>query len=362
VTKPQVFIASSSEGLDAAQAIRGLLAADAHVTMWDEGFFKLSRGYLETLVDRVGTFDFAVFVATPDDMIVTRDETHPSPRDNILFELGLFMGRLGRDHTFLVHPSGAGMRFPSDLLGIMTASCPWPDARTARPTLRDYTSALGPVCDRIRDALRQWSDRSAADVLRSSGFERCYTNSTEAQAAIGAAITGARSSILLMATNLSYTPVLNLVELQEKIAAGVDVRFLVLNPLSALVDVIAAEFLYPADLLRQENRLHLQTLVGLQAYALSCPGAGTVSIRLFDAPPQMRAYVFDGDDGMSFFVPYAPRSTTRPLPVYHCRNGGTVARRYTAGIERLWNGADTLTLQQFLDDNDGFRGAGEGAV
>jgi hypothetical protein len=89
--------------------------------------------------------------------------------------------------------------------------------------------------------------------------------------------------------------------------------------------------------------------------------AGTVSIRLFDAPPQMRAYVFDGEDGMSFFVPYAPRSTTRPLPVYHCRNGGAVARRYTAGIERLRNGGDTLTLQQFLDVNDPFR-AGDGPV
>ena len=41
-------------------------------------------------------FDFAVMILSPDDMTESRDQSYASPRDNVLFELGLFMGRLGR--------------------------------------------------------------------------------------------------------------------------------------------------------------------------------------------------------------------------------------------------------------------------
>src|SRR5438270_12555465 len=39
-----------------------------------------------------------------------------SPRDNVVFEAGLFGGALGMSRTFIVHAGGA--KLPSDLLGL----------------------------------------------------------------------------------------------------------------------------------------------------------------------------------------------------------------------------------------------------
>jgi len=49
-----IFIGSSSEALGAAQAVRSLLATDAHITLWNEGFFRQGRGFLEALVASLG--------------------------------------------------------------------------------------------------------------------------------------------------------------------------------------------------------------------------------------------------------------------------------------------------------------------
>jgi predicted nucleotide-binding protein with TIR-like domain len=48
-------------------------------------------------------------------MVVRNDETL-GPRDNIVFELGLFMGRLGRERTFIVRPASGPLKIPSDLV------------------------------------------------------------------------------------------------------------------------------------------------------------------------------------------------------------------------------------------------------
>ena len=80
-------------------------------------------------------------------MVVRTDETL-GPRDNIVFELGLFMGRLGRERTFIVRPESGPLKIPSDLSGISTATFDWP-----RSDL-NYRAALGPACDLMREAIR----------------------------------------------------------------------------------------------------------------------------------------------------------------------------------------------------------------
>jgi hypothetical protein len=51
MARPSLFSGSSSEGLEFARAARSLLAQDAEVTLWNEGFFSLGNTFIETLVN-----------------------------------------------------------------------------------------------------------------------------------------------------------------------------------------------------------------------------------------------------------------------------------------------------------------------
>jgi len=148
MAKMAIFIGSSSEGLEFARAVRSLLAQDAEVTLWNEGFFEIGNTFIDSLVNALPRFDFAALVLTPDDLITSRDSTTLSPRDNALFELGLFMGHLGRKRTFVVRPRGDDLKIPSDLAGLTTALYDWPRADG------NHQAALGPACDSIRQMIR----------------------------------------------------------------------------------------------------------------------------------------------------------------------------------------------------------------
>jgi Predicted nucleotide-binding protein containing TIR-like domain len=150
MVKPSLFIGSSSEGLDFARAARSSLKDDAEVTLWNEGFFALGNTFIETLVTALPRFDFAVLVLTPDDLLQSRGTETLSPRDNVLFELGLFMGRLGRERTFMLHQRAPAPRIPSDLAGVTTATYDWP-----RQDDRNYAAAVGSACDSIRQVIRE---------------------------------------------------------------------------------------------------------------------------------------------------------------------------------------------------------------
>ncbi|HEY7089687.1 MAG TPA: TIR domain-containing protein [Tepidisphaeraceae bacterium] len=119
--KPALFIGSSVEGLKYARGLEKQLEHHADVTIWKDGVFGLGGGSLESLVNVLPDFDFAVLVLTPDDLIASRDVTKLSPRDNVIFELGLFMGRLGRFRTFVVYNQDTDIKLPSDLAGVTAA-------------------------------------------------------------------------------------------------------------------------------------------------------------------------------------------------------------------------------------------------
>ena len=146
--KPALFVGSSSEGLDLARAVRSLLTDDAEVTLWNEGLFTIGSTFIESLVNVVTHFDFAAIVLTPDDLMKSRQLTALGPRDNVIFELGLFMGRLGRSRTFVIRPGGEQVKIPSDLAGLTAAIYDWPRADG------NHKAAVGPACDSIRHMIR----------------------------------------------------------------------------------------------------------------------------------------------------------------------------------------------------------------
>lgn len=160
--KPTLFIGSSTEGLEFARAIRSKLIEDSEITIWDEGFFQPGKTFIDTLVDSLPRFDFAVLVLTPDDWTQSRKKESFSPRDNVVFELGLFMGRLGRTRTFVVHQTNTETKIPSDLAGVTTVQYDWPRSD------KNYIAAVGSACDSIRRVIKDlgFSEEKASQKIR----------------------------------------------------------------------------------------------------------------------------------------------------------------------------------------------------
>jgi hypothetical protein len=152
--RPSIFIGSSSEGLPVAKAIQTALGSNVTVTTWPD-VFSLGDSTLESLMRVRDEFDFAVLVLTPDDLTTSRGSRRKSPRDNVLFELGLFMGALGRHRTFAVFDKSVEVKIPSDLAGITLAVVGTGDASES------LSEFVKPATDRISEAIARHGTRRA---------------------------------------------------------------------------------------------------------------------------------------------------------------------------------------------------------
>ena len=171
--RPAMFIGSSVEGLPTAKAVQVLLDRSCEAEVWSQGTFGLSEGTLESLVLALGRFDFAVLVLTPHDLTVSRGTGRQVARDNVVFELGLFTGALGRDRTFMLFDRTRPPALPTDLAGI-TAATFEPHASG------NLEAALGAACTRIegvvgrlglRDTQRVQRLTDAADSVQHAGSQ-----------------------------------------------------------------------------------------------------------------------------------------------------------------------------------------------
>ena len=174
--RPKAFIGSSSEALGIAYALQENLEADAEITVWTQGIFEPSKYPLESLLAALDACDLGIFVFSPDDIAKIRGAEAPVVRDNVLFELGLFVGRLGRHRSIFLTPKGADLHIPSDLLGVTGISFVIHGNET------NLNAALGPAANRIRNALKnietsqpgegRMASEEIAEELRLAWFER----------------------------------------------------------------------------------------------------------------------------------------------------------------------------------------------
>jgi len=122
VDKPRLFLGSSGKQEKLLEALTERLEGVARVEPWTTSF-NPGTTTLERLVELAHEVDFAAFVFARDDW-TTADQPaagaaepgQASPRDNVVFEAGLFGGALGMRRTFILHASGA--KLPTDLLGL----------------------------------------------------------------------------------------------------------------------------------------------------------------------------------------------------------------------------------------------------
>jgi predicted nucleotide-binding protein len=146
--KTKLFVISSKEALPIAREIQSILQHDLLVQVWTDGVFFASSYPVEALEQAVADSDFAIAIAQPDDMLKSRGIESKVARDNVIFELGLFMGRLGRRRSILFQPLGQELRLPSDLQGLTAVSY-----KTGNP--KELTALLGPACTEIRKLVQE---------------------------------------------------------------------------------------------------------------------------------------------------------------------------------------------------------------
>lgn len=144
--KVEIFIISSVEALPIARSIQTALEHDPYrVIVWTDGVFRAGKYTMESLEGALTTADFAVAIAQPDEEVSSRDTVVRTPRDNVIFELGYFMGRLGRHRAVLFEPRGDEVELPSDLSGVTTI-------RYKVAADGKYSaSAMAPACNHLRE-------------------------------------------------------------------------------------------------------------------------------------------------------------------------------------------------------------------
>ncbi|MBL7969575.1 MAG: nucleotide-binding protein [Prolixibacteraceae bacterium] len=122
--KKKLFIGSSSEELPLAESAKSILEKDFDITIWNEkvwdtSVFKINQNFLSDLLKASLQYDFGILLGTNDDKVIFRGEEVLQPRDNVLFELGLFTGRLGTSKcAFLIDKE---IKLLSDFKGLSLA-------------------------------------------------------------------------------------------------------------------------------------------------------------------------------------------------------------------------------------------------
>lgn len=161
-TTPNVFIMSSSHGLALAKALASVLGRGKRmdVKTWsDPGQFRTGDSFIDTLRRTTIQYDFGICVMTPDDATVVRNERVREPRDNVLFEFGLFMGARGIRRAFplVVQVGRKKAAIPSDMKGVSHLTLKLDRLKgLSAYELRPQVEALGrELADRMLDLYEQ---------------------------------------------------------------------------------------------------------------------------------------------------------------------------------------------------------------
>ena len=137
-----------------------MLSKNLDVRVWDDDTFQLGDHPLESLGRQMLLSDFALLIVHPDDKIVEKgkDDTYTT-RDNVLFELGLFIGALGKKRGFFLAVNDhtgkkeKKVKIPTDLVGIIRMQVNLVSKKTFDKSLQKQCKLLLTAVDRAQKSM-----------------------------------------------------------------------------------------------------------------------------------------------------------------------------------------------------------------
>ena len=350
--KRRIFLGSSAESLHIANIIQENLERDFECTVWTQDIFRPSEYTLAALEEALDVFEYGIFVFSPDDKLTIRNEEFNSIRDNILFEFGLFVGRLGRENTFFVTPrDNINFHLPSDLIGVT------PLSYDANRTDRNLNAALGPACNKIKKEIERKEKytvqivRNQYDILNNKyplrrsiryldtacvfdsrtsfdnciGVQRIFSQAKDIKA-IGISL---NSIIMNWGTN-------NLIQLIQE--TNCRIMFLLLDPNSSatkLREINESLFEGTIAQVTQTNiNLLKRTIIELG------DNGNKLAYRLYDTTPYINMYIIDNK--IIILQHYLSGLRGQESPVYVVRDEGHetgLFNTYNALFKRTWEEA-----------------------
>jgi Predicted nucleotide-binding protein containing TIR-like domain len=183
IVRPSIFIGSSSEQSEVMKEMEVHLSKFAEVTCWDS-IFSPGQSFLSDLSNNKDLYDFAIFIINPDDILLSRESEYLSIRDNVIFEIGLFIGSIGFDRVYGVKDQNKKSKIPSDYYGITFLQY------NGNRADKNLAKALSPTCTEIKRVVDKIGVRNQ-DILdkeldinnrdNAVGLDKIYKNYDEAE-------------------------------------------------------------------------------------------------------------------------------------------------------------------------------------
>jgi hypothetical protein len=353
--RPRVFIASSAEGRRLAENLQAALEDTTQPTVWDQSVLELSEDTLGGLLRASETFDYAVLVLTPDDIVTSRDQTQPASRDNVIFEAGLFFGAFGRHSVFMVRPRAA-LKIPSDLLGVTTVTY---DAHRDDGNLR---AAVNPAAVRIKEQIvatlaAGTGPARPRSAWRAAGLVGVFPDLTDEDTrAVAHRIRNARA--IFFCAHTGYNAMVSTFQaaVHDAVTSGATIRAVVSDPAGPVMqDDTLTRRLCPS--VRQPGEI-AEVVEAFGRHRSAAQSAGheptNVELRMYRGVPSMN--LLKVDDWLRV-VPYLPLVDASRSPVFEYSVDGfkdrSVVSAYLRSIDLLWADSDPVDLEPAQDVVEG---------
>jgi hypothetical protein len=161
--KRKIFIGSSREGLNVAKKIKDAINEKCQdwldCVLWNEGkVFCTNEGTLESLIKASRKYDYGILIASDDDITYKRRKFLRTSRDNVIFEIGLFLGSLGLKRAFLITHDKISL--PSDFNGVTTI----------RYSIKNIDDKVDDIINELSKTKRSFCPKPVASAALAMGY------------------------------------------------------------------------------------------------------------------------------------------------------------------------------------------------